>query len=138
MNRTRKSVRPCIVSTSLGAANASRRKTMNNHITQKICIFVEHIINVMAAKKAIGILRSFFKEQEKDNRARVATDDETAIEEVVGTPNPAIAEAKRRKVVITVAQGDTIYKIGADDTREMVGKVAAEDVRLSKRRFSLQ
>ena len=92
----------------------------------------------MAAKKAIGILRSFFKEQEKDDRARVAAEDETAIEKVASAPNPAIAEAKRRKVVITVAQGDTIYKIDADDTMEMVGKIAAEDVRLTKRRFSLQ
>ncbi len=92
----------------------------------------------MAAKKAIGILRSFFKEQEKDDRARVAAEDETAIEKVVSASNAAIEEAKRYNVAITVAQGDTIYKIGADGTREMIGKVAAKDVRLTKRRFSLQ
>jgi hypothetical protein len=96
------------------------------------------IIEIMAAKKAIGILRSFFKEQEKDERQRIATDDELAIEEIVNTPNPAIAEAKRRGLVITVAQGNSIYKIGADDTKEMIGTVAAGDVRLTKRRFSVQ
>ena len=92
----------------------------------------------MAAKKAIGILRSFFKEQEKDDRRRVAIDDEAAIEMIADAPNPAIAEAKSRGVAITVAQGDTIYKIGADGSRETIGKVAAGDVILTRRRFSLQ
>jgi len=91
----------------------------------------------MAAKKAIGILRDFFREQGKDDRRRIAVDDETAIEEVVNTPNPAIAEAKNRNVAITVAQGDTIYRIGADGTREAVGTVAPE-VRLPKQRYSLR
>ncbi len=90
----------------------------------------------MAVKKAIGILRSFFKEQEKEERQHVATNDEAAIEEIIHMPNPAVAEAKRRGLVITVAQGDTIYKIGADNTREKIGKVSAGDVRLTKRRFS--
>lgn len=91
----------------------------------------------MAAKKAIGILRDFFREQGKDDLRRVAVDDETAIEEVIKTPNPAIAEAKTHNVTITVAQGDTIYRLGADGTRKAVGKVAPE-VCLPKQRYSLR
>jgi LysM repeat protein len=91
----------------------------------------------MAAKKAIGILRDFFEEQKKDGKRRGFIDDEAAIEMIANAPNPAIAEAKRRKVTITVAQGDTIYKISPDGTKRAVGQVAAE-VRLTKRRFSWQ
>ena len=91
----------------------------------------------MAAKKAIEILRDFFKEQEKEERQRVAIDDEAAIELVAGAANPAIDEAKRAGVAITVAQGDTIYRIGADGSREEIGKVAAGDIVLTRRRFSL-
>ncbi len=92
----------------------------------------------MAAKKAIGILRDFFKEQGKDDHRRDTVDDEAAIEMIAGAPNPAIDEAKRAGVAITVAQGDTIYRIGADGSREEIGKVAAADVVLTQRRFSLQ
>lgn len=88
-------------------------------------------------KKATEILRNFFKEPENDDHRHVAIDDESAIELIAGATNPAIAEAKRRGVAITVAQGDTIYKIGADGSREEIGKVAASDVILTQRRFSL-
>jgi hypothetical protein len=98
----------------------------------------DYLCIAMAAKKAIRILRDFFREQGKDDRVRaVAVDDEAAIELIANTRNPAIAEAKRRQVTITVAQGDTIYKISPDGTKEAVGHVASE-VRLTKRRFSLQ
>ncbi len=90
----------------------------------------------MAAKKAIGILREFFKEQEKDDGRRATIDDEAAVEIVAGAINPAIDEARRQGVTITVAQGDTIYRIGADGVREVIGKVTA-DVILTQRRFSL-
>jgi len=49
-----------------------------------------------------------------------------------------VAKAKEHGVSITIAEGNTIYKVSADDTREEVGTVSSKDVRLDERRFSVQ
>ena len=90
----------------------------------------------MAAKKTIKILRDFFREQEKDNAQCAIPDEELNIKEIMKKPNPGVVEAKRRGLSITVAEGDIIYKVNADNTKEKIGTVSSKDVRLTERRYS--
>ncbi len=88
----------------------------------------------MAAKKAIRILRDFFREQED---GECVPNDEFVIEQIIKEPNPGVEEARRHGLSITVTEGDTIYKIGADNSKQKIGKVS-KDIRLTERRFSVR
>lgn len=93
------------------------------------------------AKKKILIkeLRSFFKSQEEQfDLAATPDDDLSIIKQILIEPNPGVVRAKKEGFSITVAKGDTIYKIDADNTQTEIGKVSRKDVTITEQNFYFQ
>ena len=89
----------------------------------------------MAKKK----LKSFFRLQRRESDAIASSDDEsTVVAMLLDKPNPGVAKAKKKGFPITVAEGNCIYEITADDVRKQIGTVQKPDKEIEIRTYKIR